>query len=275
MVTQLEVRKRTGERPITLQELGEMIGVPIVVRPWWGSVRGTCGKRRVWECPGQPTGSRKKIPEVRKGKIVVWEGRCCYKAPRDHGRRYQRHVHAQTIKVISVARRTMLIAIHLSGTDAHFLLGVDEEHPFVVRVSGRPQTVKETFDWLMPKRVKEAIARGLNVSRQGDWYFIPTDIVPKRDSITGAVYGSRPELRTNTLYRGAPLVFNGSQTRHCGDLVVYQSIRGANGPVPSVRGNIQAPNHKALYLDTWHTAVRNQSHPWRNADQQRGHFFDD
>lgn len=275
MVTQLEAWKRIEERPITLQELGEMIGVPIVVRPWWGSVRGAYGTRKGWECPGQPTGNRKKIPQIQKGQIVVWEGRCWYKTPGGHGRCYQRHIHAQTIKVIGVAHQTMLIAIHLSGTDAHFLLGVDEEHPFVVRVSRKPQTVKEAFDWLMPKRVKKAIAQGLNVRRQGDWYFIPTNTIPRRDPSTGGVYGSKPELRTNTLYRGARLVFNGRQTRHRGDLVVYQSIHGANGPVPFVQGNIRAPNHKNLYLDTWHIAVRNQSHPWRNVGQQRGHFFDD
>lgn len=35
-----EIKEKVQVEQIDLEELGEMIGVPIKVRPWWGSLRG-------------------------------------------------------------------------------------------------------------------------------------------------------------------------------------------------------------------------------------------
>lgn len=299
MVTAVETRERIEIRPITLQELGEMIGLPIVVRPWWGSVRrwsvhwlmrveyyppGVIEEmqqavketerkvRLTWECPAQGR-NQKKRPEVQNGVIVLWEGLCRFRPPyrTRHG---DQHVHAQTTEVKSVAHHAMLITIGLSGSEAQFLLGVDGGTPYVIQVTRRLQTVKEAFEWLMPKIVREAIAQGLDVKRQGDWFFIPRDRPPASYGYCGRVYGSRPELKTNILYHGAALIFNGSQTRHHGGIVVYQTIQGVNGPAPLVKGNVKAPDHETLHLHGWHIGVRNRSHPWRNASQPRARFDD-
>lgn len=283
MVT--ETKERVEARPITLEELGKQIGVPIKVRPWWGSVRRYFGEQRLsvklgeevkvtevgstkhhlaWVCPGDGL-SRKKRPEVQNGVIILWQGQCRYKPP------YYSHSHAQIIKVNSVARQAMLITIRVSESGpARFLLGVDGRHPYVIQVGLRVQTVKEAFDWLIPKMVKEAIARGLDVKRQGDWFFIPTD---KKPRIAGAPfdgndYSVRP-YRTNTLYKGIRLVYSGALTRHKGSQVYYHSVLGLPCPAPLVKGKITAPDHPTVILNDWHLGVRNRSHPWRNTNHSR------
>ncbi|GAH33695.1 unnamed protein product, partial [marine sediment metagenome] len=221
MVTELKTRERVEIRRLNLEEFGEMVGVPIKVRPWWGSIRRRfstvlmqvridgleseepeVGRKEhlTWECPADGR-NRKKAPEVQDGVIIVWEGQCGYKGA------YDKHTHAQTIEVKSVAHQAMLISLRLSETArSYFLLGVDGGSPFVVQVTKRPQTVDEAFQWLMPKKVKEAVIQGLDVKRQGDWFFIPTSREPRLHNAGINVPWSSPGLKTNKLYKGAALV---------------------------------------------------------------------
>lgn len=295
MVTALETRERVERKPITLQEFGEMMGVPIEVRPWWGSRRrrfveslmkvalGDAGEVKEskvvgtkvhleWQCPGGNSHTQPKFPEVQDGKIILWEGRCRYRftwgGPKIHD-------HAQTIEVKAIAHKAMLIILRRSHVNySQFLIGKDGSAPYAVPVNRRLSTVKEAFDWLMPNLVRKAIKQGLDVKRQGDWFFIPIDRQPSRRSNGDRVYGSHPELKTNLLYRGVPLVFNGGQTRHRGGIVVYQTIQGVNGAAPLVRGNVVAPDHPTLHLKKWHIGVRNRSTPWRS-ERLRERRYDD
>ncbi|MBA7602299.1 hypothetical protein ES703_09387 [subsurface metagenome] len=279
MVTELKTRERIEIRRLNLGELGEMVGVPIKVRPWWGSVRRRFGTTSmvvriregivvdeasmplkahvVWECPADGQ-NRKKAPEVQGGVIIVWEGQCGYKGA------YDKHTHAQTIEVKSVAHQAMLISLRLSETArSYFLLGVDGGSPFVVQVTKRPQTVDEAFQWLMPKKVKEAVIQGLDVKRQGDWFFIPTSREPRLFD-NGVEVPARTGLKANKLYKGARLIYNCAETRHWGARVVYASVLGLPCLAPFVKGNVKAPDHEPLHLDGWHIGIRNRSHPWRN-----------
>lgn len=274
-------RERVEIHRLNLEELGKMVGVPIKVRPWWGSVRkrfstvlmqvridgleseepevGREQQHLTWECPAGGR-NRKSPPEVQDGVIVVWEGRCGFNG----------HTHRQVIEVKSVAHQAMLISLRLSETArSYFLLGVDGGSPFVVQVTKRPQTVDEALQWLMPNKVKEAVIQGLDVKRQGDWFFIPTSREPRLDNNGTRIYGSSPELKANKLYRGAALVYTCAQTRHRGGLVVYMSVLGLPCAAPFVKGNVKAPDHETLHLDGWHIAIRNRSHPWRNIRQPR------
>jgi len=106
--------------------------------------------------------------------------------------------------------------------------------------------------------VREALVLGLNVKRQGDWYFIPTDREPKLHKRGCRVHAATPSLQNNRLYRGAPLVWN-RQTNHTGGLVVYQTVQKMPYTIPFVRGNVRAPDHPTLHLKSWHMAIRSRS----------------
>ena len=72
-----------------------------------------------------------------------------------------------------------------------FLFDIDRKeidnkifNPFLVQVpeNGTPITsINQAYDCLIPNEVKDAIANGKHVKRQGEWFFIPTEIDPLSD----------------------------------------------------------------------------------------------
>ena len=298
MVT--ETKERVEARPITLEELGREVGIPIKVHPWWGSLRERkhlvhkkcenmvypelgsrtryfCPKcqetvlikdterryilSRSWPCPGGEYGNQIRWPEVRNGVIIVWEGKCGLEVPGSGGR-YPRHSHRQTVEVLDIDGQIILVSIRVSGAWSNFLLGMDDGHPFVRPVKRREATVQDGLDSLVPNKVREAFILCLDVKRQGDWYFIPVQKPPKLNGGFGPwVPLSSPSLRGGKLYRGAALVY-GEQTRHTGGLVVYQSVLGLPRPAPFVKGVVKAPDHPPLRLNGWHLAIRQRQVTW-------------
>lgn len=287
----------TETKQITLEELGKELGIPIKVRPWWGSVRerkrvvhkkcnhiifpyfgfhrncyycSDCKQvveesdtercyvfSREWPCPGGQYHNRIKWPEIRNGAIIVWEGPCRARP----GKRSPFHNHRQTVEVLDVDGQLILVSIRVSTAWSNFLLGIDDGHPFVRPVRRRETTVQDALDWLVPNKVREAFTLGLDVKRQGDWYFIPTTRKIRLHRCGSHVPLSAPGLDSNKLYRGAVLVY-GEQTRHTGGLVVYQSVLGLPYPAPFVKGVIKAPNHQPLCLEGWHMAIRQRQATW-------------
>ncbi|GAI12871.1 unnamed protein product, partial [marine sediment metagenome] len=70
------------------------------------------------------------------------------------------------------------------------------------------------------------------------------------------VAGSNPELYHNRLYHNVFLVYNGVQTRHTGELVVYKGLINTCYGGPRVKGEVRAPDHPPLKLESWHIGVR-------------------
>lgn len=201
--------------PVTLPELGALVGVPIKIKPWWGSRRGTsfpthnecghilyskhysCGTWRLycsecdrfvgpdestlkrgnrkWLCPAGNNYNELKDPEIQNGSVIIWEGKCGVKAKKKNGRG---HNHQMNVEVMSVAQGAILLKLSLNTMLRRFLIGVDDGHPYVTQVNKNSKTVEEAFDWLTPNIVKKSRAAGLEVRRQGDWHFIPFDREP-------------------------------------------------------------------------------------------------
>lgn len=196
------------ERQRTVVELGQELGVDIVIRPWWGSRRQTHEARHrkcnglVYEdhgslwcsqchtrfyarkefyyqkvptnylCPSGYTGAQMRQPEVQGNKVVMWQGRC--------GARYSnglQHEHQQTIEVLDFdpGEHAMLVRMRRSAkmASAPTLVGLDDWHPWAHIVPGKCTTVQDGLDWLVPLKVREALILGTGVVRQGDWFFVP------------------------------------------------------------------------------------------------------
>lgn len=308
MVTTVE--KQVETRQPTLEEIGESLGIPIKVRPWWGSMRdrsrlmhslksrnrigGICGgtiiyttlgisnirkpfclwcnnfvrpeevKRvpatRKWECPAGPNYSQLKRPEVQGGTLIIWEGQC----------KYRGHTHRQLVKVIDTDAdsRAMIISVASSTVPSHLLIGMDSGHPFVTPILRKLKTVQDAFDWLVPNKVREALTLGIDVKRQGDWFFLPWGKEPRLNngiSTNDWVWGSRPRLLMHTLYHRVHLIY-GAQTRHIGETVVYKHVLGLPYPAPIVTGDVQVPDHPTLRLVGWHVGIRTRSTPGGNRD---------
>lgn len=293
---QIAIRERPS-RPESLPELAARIDLPIHVRPWWGSVRqenvlvhvvcGTavsmhsrfsffcrqCNKPvgrdgvrsechgREWFCPAGSSYNQIRRPEVQNGVVIVWAGQCRH---RDHRRRtYRPDLHRQRLEILDVMDQAFLLRVSVNKNYTHFLIGMDDGHPFVTPVLRRLLTVQDTFDWLVPNMVRNAFVLGLDVKRQGDWFFIPTEKEPLVHKFGSDMRWARPSLKTNVLYRGPFLVY-GAQTGHRGGLVVYQTVSASPYEVPFVKGHVKAPDHPTLHLSGWHIGVRTRSTPAGN-----------
>lgn len=258
MVTATRTEQKVEVKQTSLEELGRSMGIPLRVMPWWGSLRR--GRER-WPCPagGQ---SLKKQPEIRDGVVYLWAGPCRHQS-HYHGP----HTHRQAIEVKDARNQAILIAIRsCGGVVSHHLFGVDDKAAYVVRVSRRAAMVDDALQWLMPKMVKEAIIHGLDVKRQGDWFFIPRSREPNLHEWDDHLhYG---QYKRNHLYKNRSLVYNGALTRHRATFVVYNSVLGLPCEAPIVKGKVRGPDHETLVLDQWHLAIRNRSHPWRNTQRE-------
>lgn len=265
---------------------GEQIGIKILIRPWWGSRRArndrvhvdcnavifdaynferhmvepwcpNCRRhlsprevrvertRRIWLCP------RVRYPQVQNGAVIVWEGDCGIRS----------HNHRQNIEVLDIDESALLLKLSAGAAGRNFLIGKDDGHPFATAVPRRVITVQDAFNWLVPKLIRQAYFLGREVKRQGDWYFIPgaepTTRPPHYSDLP--VAGSNPTLYTNRLYQNVPLIYNGVQTRHTGETVVYKGLINTTYGAPRVKGEVRAPDHPTLTLEIWHIGVRRRS----------------
>jgi hypothetical protein len=57
-----------------------------------------------------------------------------------------------------------------------FLCGLDEGTYFVCELPAKPRNCDHAYEMLKPKPVRDAEADGLEVLRQGEWFFVPTNM---------------------------------------------------------------------------------------------------
>ena len=184
------------------------------------------------------------------------------------------------VTVVDRDRATLLLQVDTSlWVRRRFLVGQDSTYlapPFVTQVFNRTQTVQEGFDSLMPKAVREAIGQGLDVKRQGDWFFVPCPRPPAKPP--GLMWAAYLKERLGDAFDPKVLYSNQTPTRHrvqgysfygypgylAGEVVYRVDSRHA------VRGIVQAPDHPDLRLDEWHRAIRQRSGPWGMTSGQGG-----
>ena len=110
-----------------------------------------------------------------------------------HGQSHTRQVHTLGDSVVRVRERFYLSAVDETGRGWGGMYCFTELH-----TDRAPQTLQEAFNFLKPKVVMEAEARGSNVRRQGEWFAIPTKLLTSelmRDVERGlAVYRERHVL---------------------------------------------------------------------------------
>lgn len=181
------------------------------------------------------------------------------------------------LKVLDVGESALLVHFGSELGTQHFIFGKDGDlgQPFVTPVGKKAKTLDDAFDGLKPKIVKDAIAQGLDVKRQGDWFFIPTaEPRCKKSFDTEWHYGldgrrTDTKLRHNTLYYDWRFI----ETRHTVRGEIIYRCTGRH----YARGTIYAPDHPPLVLrgngmnNGWFLAVRRNSLNWENTiGRQRG-----
>ena len=156
------------------------------------------------------------------------------------GYRSNKHLHGQNLYVLEVNadERTALIEMRkygdLYGSGLwHYLVGVDGA-PFVAQVSKQIDTLQEALESLKPAAVKRAEGKGLQVVRQGDWYFFPA--------------GSRTRIKVEWIQHDCAM-----DDDHVAQDAVFLKT------VTYVRGTVRHAQHHTVVLDGWHKAVQNNA----------------
>ena len=173
------------------------------------------------------------------------------------------------LEILDVGESALLARFGSELGIQHFILGKDGNlgQPFITQVARKVRTLTDAFDSLMPKVVKEAIAQGLDVKRQGDWFFIPVPEPKVKKSFDPKWYwgidGRRSEakLHPNTLYHSWLFY----ETRH----TVRGTIAFRSVGRHFVKGTVEAPDHEPLRLEGWHLAVRRTSLNWEHSMPRR------
>ncbi len=81
-----------------------------------------------------------------------------------------------------ITKNIRFTGTHLFEVDSHFyLLDIDRKEienklyrPFITRLPREAASINEAYEILKPVEVKDAESKGLEVKRQGAWFFIPT-----------------------------------------------------------------------------------------------------
>ena len=116
------------------------------------------------------------------------------------------------------------------------LIGKDEQNLFITRMEEPIKTVDEALRLMEPISVRVARKKGINVKRQGDWFFIP---VKKVDN-------------TSRIFKKLHLVGE----HICDEGII---LRQEGWKRYYVRGNVRHPQHSTLYLSNWHRTIQNQT----------------
>lgn len=125
--------------------------------------------------------------------------------------------------------------------DDTFLLDIDRIeighgifNPFLVKLSKPCKTISGAYLSLKPEAVSLAEKQGLKVLRQGEWFFIPSDLVPISFETHGYLRAGRNRPNVAEFFNEDQLLVKG-EISHSGR------------------------EHKTILLETWHQAIANTS----------------
>ena len=129
------------------------------------------------------TGEETVTREMENPKYKRWES----------ARMAKENIPANIVETVHFTGARLFSVKNKEDKELKFLFDIDRgeiEHkifnPFLVQVpeNGTPiNTVPDAYSSLIPNEVKDAIAKGLNVKRQGEWFFIPAEKNPEEKRI--------------------------------------------------------------------------------------------
>lgn len=203
----------------------------------------------------------------------------------------------QVLDVQPKDRHLVLQVILGEGRDVQvdkFLMGHDERHWFMARVSDNVTTVQQAKEALKPPEVAERVKRtkvkkskrnkrrNKAFVRQGEWFFLPEpDFSPGKSAIVARNEplvrggGGKPHIAEECCWMGGTSVMVNRRLAPSGiSMAAYEKMAQERADDPAfrragnwramtrdatvyVRGTIRHPDHKTLKLKKWHRVVPN------------------
>lgn len=130
---------------------------------------------------------------------------------------------------------------------------------FISELKHRAKSVETAFYHLMPHRVKKTIAQGIEVKRQGEWFFIPLNIGKSDASLAQYLHIKIARIKSSYPLQNSLPRQSTQSNRHVCRLFKYRNQHFCSGTVfhwESWR-NQSSGQHASLKLDSWHIAYKN------------------
>lgn len=145
----------------------------------------------------------------------------------------------------------------------YYLCGLDDGSYFVCELTGRPRSCEHAYEMLKPREVKKAEAEGVEVLRQGEWFFVPTGM--KDEDLAATLEWSKTKLKQQTNNEALPVQRTGSTGSN---LHVCRQVKLQGGKRIYVKGKVfhrhpfgdhpLTGQHPTVNLgDEWHIAYHN------------------
>lgn len=162
-----------------------------------------------------------------------------------HSYKSYKEIDMVTVKYLSPRHFTGARLFEIQGRV--FLMDIDRVeiangifNPFLVELKAPAKTIKEAYAALKPQEVIEAEAQGLEVKRQGEWFFVPTNLSPL------AASQEKPQIGYLRAGRSRP---NSVEF-----FVVQDKLNFVSGVIKHT-----GREHQDLNLRSWHLAFPNTS----------------
>jgi len=161
---------------------------------------------------------------------------------------------------------TLFKFVDEDGKATYWLCALDEQNYFCAQLPTEANTVHKAFEALKPQEVQDYEAQGKTAKRQGEWFFIPTDLTDRHWADLLQVR-TLAEFRKGLSVRPLPNPHGGNE--HVCRYITVNGAIFAQGTVRHVTpshigwdGHVYGGNatgeHKALKLgNVWHEVYRN------------------
>ena len=244
------------ERPLQDVENDDVFQMDVAVR---GRRKGSAGQEvfRIWQ--GHP-GNRLHVVGLDKDErqlvLMVHEPKRSI-VRRLPNRTRQHNVNSHWInlrfpgaELVSVSDKTIVVRQNTPDDKRHYLCGRDERQLFIAQLPKGVSTVREAREALAPESLQQN--DGKKIARQGEWFFVEA---------TPDEVGQVKE-RLFLLERRVAVGPGGGRPH-----VVDEAVSLAFGSSRFVRGAVRHPDHRTIYLPTWHSVHLNREVRSSTADR--------
>lgn len=151
----------------------------------------------------------------------------------------------------------ILGSVVIQQKDKFFLCSLDEGSYFVSHLPSKPRSVNHAFELLKPREVRKAEKEGIDVKRQGEWFFVSTGF---GDEAIAALLGKTKTSLRNVKASALPTQSPESNLHVCRNFEA-EGKRYARGKVyhrwPWGKQQVTG-QHKTVNLgDEWHLVFHN------------------
>lgn len=138
----------------------------------------------------------------------------------------------------------------IASDGCHYLATLDDNQYCIIQLPRKSRTVADAINALKPRQVLDAEATGVDVKRQGEWFFVPLDSPATDKSVAASLGMTQTLLCKRSKPRPLPKQHAESNDHTCRWIECGRQILAT--------GLVRHPEHRSVKLDSWHVVYKNR-----------------